>query len=98
MKRRTRVRNIMDVFCTNYRVFVLSRDVSKVSFSHHHLVIMLVFDEPGRRWPELRNALLMVFEQLDFCSLGDSDYCGTLRDISACEWNASEQPYRLMTI
>ena len=83
----TRRHNILDIFCTNNPSFVLSQEVSKVSFSDHHLISLLV----GLRQTEkvmagISKRVADGFGQLNFHILRDSDYDAISRDINEYDW------------
>ena len=85
--RPTRGRNILDIFCTNNPSFVLSQDVSRVSFSDHHLVSLHVrLRQTGQVMAGISKRVVDGFEQLNFHILKDSDYHAISRDIYACDW------------
>ena len=83
----TRGRNILDIFCTNNPSFVLSKDVSEVSFSDHHMVSLLVgLRQTGKVMAGISKRNADCFQQLNFHILKDSDYHAISRDIYAYDW------------
>ena len=83
----TRGRNILDIFCINNPSFMLSQDVSEVSFSDHHLVSLHVrLRQTGQVMAGISKRIADGFEQLNFHILKDSDYHAISRDIYAYDW------------